>query len=260
MRFATFTHGVLRPFALLFPMNEPQIGGMEWILKDWRSLIPGPWGYVILALIAVVCGSIVGLEREQKEKPAGMLTLALVCLGAAIFTMVSYVFDEGQGDPSRVAAQVVTGIGFLGAGVILRGGGGISGTVTAATIWAMAAIGMVIGIGYAGSALALSIFVLGVLVVVSWIQRRLIDLCGKNTLRLVFDPAGGKTLLKIEQALDWHEVGIHAKDLRPLADGLMEARLTYSHPHSHHPEFLGRLADFPEIKEIYKENLSPCKI
>jgi len=227
---------------------------MEWILKDWRGLIPGPWSYLILAVIAVVCGSIVGLERERKEKPAGMLTLALVCLGAAIFTMVSYVFDQGQGDPSRVAAQVVTGVGFLGAGVILRSGGGISGTVTAATIWATAAIGMVVGIGYAGSAIALSIFVLGVLMVVSWIQHRLIEICAKSTLRVVFDPAGGKTLLKIEQALDWHDVGIDAKDLRPLADGLMEARLTYCHAHSHHREFLGRLADFPEIKEVHKEN------
>ena len=93
------------PFALPFRMNEPQIGVMEWILKDWRELIPDPWAYVVLALIAIVCGSIVGQEREQKEKPAGMLTLALVCLGAAVFTMVSYAFDGPQGDPSRVAAQ-----------------------------------------------------------------------------------------------------------------------------------------------------------
>src|SRR3954471_12977242 len=128
-------------------MNEPQVG-MDWVLKDWRELIPHPWAYAVPALIAVLCGSIVGFEREHKDKPAGMLTLALVCLGAAIFTRVSYVFDANQGDPSRVAAQVVTGIGFLGAGVILRSGGAIRGTVTAATIWAMAAIGMVIGIGY----------------------------------------------------------------------------------------------------------------
>ena len=226
---------------------------MEWIVKDWRELIPGPWAYAVLALIAVLCGSIVGFEREHKEKPAGMLTLALVCFGAAVFTAVSYAFNGGQGDPSRVAAQVVTGIGFLGAGVILRSGGGIRGTVTAATIWAMAAIGMVIGIGYAGSAILLSLFVLGVLTIVSWIQRWLIAICHKSTLRLVFDPAGGKTLLKIEQTLDRHDVGVHDKDVQRLADGLMEARLTYCGVHSHYREVLGHLADLPEIKEIHKE-------
>lgn len=254
MRFAIFPHGVLMPFAFLCAMNEPQIDGMEWILKDWRSLIPGPWGYAILALIAVVCGSIVGLERQQKEKPAGMLTLALVCLGAAVFTMVSYAFDGPQGDPSRVAAQVVTGIGFLGAGVILRGSGGISGTVTAATIWAMAAVGMVVGIGYAGPALGLSLLLLCVLMIVSWLQRRLIDVCGRRALRLVFDPDGGKAILKIEEVLGEHERDVHPSDIHPVADGLMEARVTYCHAHRNHREFLGRLADLPQIKEIHKEN------
>lgn len=70
---------------------------MEWLLADWRQTMRWPWANVALALVAVACGSIVGLERERKEKPAGMLTLPLVCLGAAVFTMVSYVYDDGQG-------------------------------------------------------------------------------------------------------------------------------------------------------------------
>lgn len=120
---------------------------MNWLVADWRELMSPVWANVLLTLIAVLCGSIVGLERERKEKPAGILTLSLVCLGAAVFTMVSFVLIDEGGDRSRIPAQVVTGIGFLGAGVILRGTGGVTGTVTAAAIWAIAAIGMVVGAG-----------------------------------------------------------------------------------------------------------------
>jgi putative Mg2+ transporter-C (MgtC) family protein len=95
-----------------------------------------------------------------------------------------------------VAAQVVTGIGFLGAGVILRGAGDIKGTATAATIWAMAAIGMVAGTGYGGAAVALSLFVLVLLKVVSQLQNRLINTCEFTDAHIVFEPAGGKTFSK----------------------------------------------------------------
>src|SRR4051794_24119105 len=81
---------------------------VDWLIGDWRQLIPQPWTSVIISLTAVLCGSLVGLEREQKEKPAGMLTLTLVSLGAATFTMVSFVFQGKENDSSRVAAQVVT--------------------------------------------------------------------------------------------------------------------------------------------------------
>ena len=132
---------------------------MQFLWVDWQELLPRPWANAALVFVAVFCGALVGVERERKEKPTGMLTLALVCLGSAVFTMISILFGGQQGDTSRIAAQIVTGIGFLGAGVILRGSGGITGTVTAATIWAIAAVGMVAGIGYGGVALGLSVLV-----------------------------------------------------------------------------------------------------
>jgi len=101
----------------------------------------------IRLLLAVVFGAVVGYEREHAEKPAGMRTLALVSLGAAAFTLASiYGFGLGA-DPARVAAQVVTGVGFLGAGTILRSGFNVRGLTTAASIWAIAGIGVAVATG-----------------------------------------------------------------------------------------------------------------
>ena len=97
-------------------------------------------------LLAAMFGLAVGYERRSADKPAGLRTLSLVCLGSAMFTIIS-AFGFETADQSRVAAQIVTGVGFLGAGTILRSGITISGLTTAATIWATAAIGMAVGSG-----------------------------------------------------------------------------------------------------------------
>lgn len=110
------------------------------------------WEMVGRVVFAAVLGAGIGLQRELANKPAGLRTHALICLGSALFTVVSF---EGFGtgeidfvDPSRVAAGVVTGIGFLGAGTIIRGHGEIvSGLTTAASIWTIAAIGIASGAG-----------------------------------------------------------------------------------------------------------------
>jgi putative Mg2+ transporter-C (MgtC) family protein len=99
-------------------------------------------------LLAVVFGSAIGLEREIRGKSAGLRTNILICLGAAVFTIISIKMAAGQADSiTRIAAQIVTGIGFLGAGAIIRDRGGIHGLTTAATIWLVASIGMACGAG-----------------------------------------------------------------------------------------------------------------
>ena len=113
-----------------------------WLFGSWYDLLPQPWLAVALAMVAMVSGAIVGIEREKKEKAAGLRTLTLVCVGSAVFTMISIGLGASHGDPGRIAAQVVTGIGFLGAGAILRGERGVQGLTTAATIWAAAATGI----------------------------------------------------------------------------------------------------------------------
>ena len=97
-------------------------------------------------VLAGVFGAAVGYERRSADKPAGLRTLSLVALGSALFTIIS-IFGFETADQSRVAAQIVTGVGFLGAGTILRSGVTVSGLTTAATIWAVAATGMAVGSG-----------------------------------------------------------------------------------------------------------------
>ena len=105
------------------------------------------WQMFVRMLLAVTLGTIVGYEREHEGKPAGMRTHGLVALGAALFTVVSVHGFGGAGDPARIAAQIVTGVGFLGAGAILHQRGSIQGLTTAATLWVTAAIGTTVGAG-----------------------------------------------------------------------------------------------------------------
>lgn len=120
---------------------------------------------ILRLLLSAVLGAVIGYQRERAGKQAGLRTNTLICVGAALFTVVSiYGFDAD--DTARVAAGVVTGIGFLGAGAIIRSGEGIlAGLTTAATIWAVAGIGLAAGAGlYVASAVATAI-ILAVLLI-----------------------------------------------------------------------------------------------
>jgi putative Mg2+ transporter-C (MgtC) family protein len=102
---------------------------------------------IIPCVLAMIFGGLIGFQRERHERPAGLRTHALVCLGATVFTLVSYLgFSSSAGlDSTRIAAGVVTGIGFIGAGVIFRQGILVKGVTTAASIWIVAAIGLALG-------------------------------------------------------------------------------------------------------------------
>ena len=99
-------------------------------------------------LLAAVLGGVLGVEREVRQKAAGLRTNMLIAIGSALFTLMSYELADAAGaDPGRIAAQIVTGIGFLGAGAIIRRDGDIHGLTTAATIWVNAAVGVAAGGG-----------------------------------------------------------------------------------------------------------------
>jgi putative Mg2+ transporter-C (MgtC) family protein len=110
-------------------------------------------------LAAVVLGALISYERERAGKPAGVRTHGMVSLGAALFAVVSLYGFGGVGDPGRVAAQIVTGIGFLGAGAILHQRGYVRGLTTAASLWVTAAIGLSVGVGMLAMSLATAILV-----------------------------------------------------------------------------------------------------
>jgi putative Mg2+ transporter-C (MgtC) family protein len=121
-------------------------------------------------LLAVIVGALIGAEREFRTG-FGLRTLMLICLGATLFTIYSDVFAFGEGDPRRIAAAVVTGVGFLGAGMILRHKGGVFGLTTAASVWLVAALGMGIGIGLYVLVAAATVLVLIVLWAIPLFQR-----------------------------------------------------------------------------------------
>ena len=127
-------------------------------------------------VLAVILGGAIGLERELQQKAAGLRTNILICAGAALFTELSLTMTAEFGDPSRIAAQIVTGVGFLGAGAIIQGRGIVTGLTTAATMWLVAAIGMAVGFGALLEATGTTLLVVLVLVALRpierWIEKR----------------------------------------------------------------------------------------
>ncbi|MFH1240025.1 MAG: MgtC/SapB family protein [Candidatus Diapherotrites archaeon] len=117
---------------------------------------------ILKLVISVLLGSTVGIEREMHQSSAGMRTHALVALGATIFTIMSLTFLD---DSTRIAAGIVTGIGFIGAGAIFRSENKVTGLTTAANLWVVAAIGLAVGIGYYYVAVAAAIIIIVILIV-----------------------------------------------------------------------------------------------
>ena len=118
--------------------------------ETFEQLIRSAPDFALKFLITVLCGGALGMERETTGKPAGLRTSIIVCLGSMLFTEMSFRMSEVfGGDATRIAAQIVSGVGFLGAGVILHEKqGGVKGVTTAAMIWLLAALGVLIGAGY----------------------------------------------------------------------------------------------------------------
>ncbi len=225
---------------------------MVWtcLIGNLHEFAPPPWLQIFLALTSVICGAVVGLERERREKPAGLRTLILVCLGSTGFTMASFAFTTTTGDSGRVAAQIVTGIGFLGAGAILHGTGVIRGMTTAATIWAIAATGMIVGIGYAGAGLGLSVLVRLVLTAALVLEVRALGNVLERRIELVFAPNGGKTRARIEKIMeDYHLADLLAAG-EAAPDGTLQVTFKCRLPRQHHREFMNELAGLPEVKVL----------
>ena len=151
------------------------------------------WNICLRIISAVLLGSAIGLEREMSNKYAGLRTNMLVCLGACVFTLISiYGFpmvaisgmEYGTRDTARVAAQVVTGIGFIGGGTVLRHGATVFGLTTAATLFAVASIGMACGAGMYGTAIVTTVIAIIVLAFIGFIERRILPAGTKNLNQL----------------------------------------------------------------------------
>jgi putative Mg2+ transporter-C (MgtC) family protein len=135
----------------------------------------GPVEFEILIklVVSAVLGGLVGLERGVHRKPAGMRTHSLVCIGSTLFTIMSV--SVAGAEPTRIAAGIVTGIGFLGAGMIFRSEDRVRGLTTAAELWVLAAIGLAIGLGFYFAALVTTIVVIFILIPLKYVEKEARD-------------------------------------------------------------------------------------
>jgi putative Mg2+ transporter-C (MgtC) family protein len=125
----------------------------------------------ILMGVSALCGGIIGFERQIRGKPAGIRTSILICLGTSVFVFLGTLFRGSSVDPTRVLGQVVTGVGFLGAGVIIAREGLVKGVTSAAVIWVLAGIGAMIGFGYFYAAIVLSMITVAILTGVQLLEN-----------------------------------------------------------------------------------------
>ena len=150
-----------------------------FLFESWEQLATILPAFMVRCGVAALCGALIGMERELKGKPAGFRTNILICLGAAMYMAAGLlVVNEGgeaMSDPARIAAQVVTGIGFIGAGTIIQERGRVLGLTTAATIWVVAAIGIIAGAGFPIIAFIASSMVLITLIVLGVVEKRFIE-------------------------------------------------------------------------------------
>jgi putative Mg2+ transporter-C (MgtC) family protein len=173
------------------------------VLHDLNTYIAGR------LLLAAVLGGIVGTERELSHKPAGIRTNMLICLGAALFTIVSSeMAGELGGDRTRIAAQVIPGIGFIGAGVVIRQRGVVVGITSAATIFVVAGIGMAVGSSLEVTAVFTTLLLLGSLVIIGKLEDRF----GLHSRMMSFrvSAAGGADMVsRVRQIVD--ELGLQTR-------------------------------------------------
>jgi putative Mg2+ transporter-C (MgtC) family protein len=219
----------------------------------------GHWELVFRLLIAAGLGSLVGAERERLIWAAGLRTHMLVCVGSCLFMVVSaYGFASviGPGvvlDPSRVAAQVVSGIGFLGAGSILLRGDLVRGLTTAASLWTVAAIGLAVGGGLYVEAVAATIIILVILAGIKplekWYQRR------SQTLNIRLRAARGKLSLNaVNKALGFSAGRISRYVCTPTSDRKFdEVNITIKRLSAEaKDEILRKLSALPNVREAAK--------
>lgn len=136
-------------------------------IETLYSITPFNW---IAIGATLLCGSIIGLERQLRGKPVGIRTSVLITLGTYVFIIMAASVSNSSTDPSRAIGQVITGVGFLGAGVMLSRNGIVIGVTSAATIWALASIGVCIGTGHYLTAIKLAFLIVAVLVGVETLE------------------------------------------------------------------------------------------
>jgi len=208
---------------------------------------------ILRLLVATVLSGLVGLERELHERPAGFRTNVLVGLGSCLFMMISAALATDKWDPARVAANIVVGIGFLGAGTIIHQGSGVRGLTTAATLWVVSAIGVAAGMGWFWGAALTTALVLLVLVLFRLAEPQLHT---RPRLSLIITARGSSaTVSSCCRALE--QLGVFLQQLqvqRQADENRQTITATLSLPSSLRPEaVLESLAAVEGVESVHRE-------
>ena len=200
-----------------------------------------------LLLSAALC-SIIGLEREVRKKPAGLRTNILIGIGSTVFTIISYKMALFYGgDPTRIAAQIITGIGFIGAGVIVQSRASIKGITTAATIFVVASIGMAVGANRINVALAVTILSVVVLYVLGYFENKIEGL--KIEKELFVNLKEKNKLDKLIGYINLLDVDIKSIDYKKLDNDFLRVKLSLSANNETEVEKCNLLCDLIEDEE-----------
>lgn len=205
---------------------------------------------ILRLMLSTLFSGIIGWEREKEEKPAGLRTHILVSLGSTLFMMISaYAFPD-NGDPTRIAAQVVTGIGFIGAGTILRTGFTVKGLTTAASIWAVSGVGLAVGAGLYLPALITTIFIFGVLVFATKLEKMFIGTHQDIGLSLIIEDRPG-AIGEIGTLLGNLNVDIKQIEIGNSWEGKVSLRMIVKAPQRiSKNELILKLSDLPSVIDV----------
>jgi putative Mg2+ transporter-C (MgtC) family protein len=191
-------------------------------------------------LLAAVLGGLIGLERELKAKPAGLRTTILICVGATLFTELSLDLallassggDALRADPARLAAQIIPGIGFIGAGAILHGRNKVSGLTTAATLWVVTAIGIAVGAGAYVEAMGTTVMVLGTLLVLGRLERAVRSRLSNRRYTAAVD-ARSDAFERVQELLREHRLQVRVDTMEKVGNDV-EITFRVIGPQAHH--------------------------
>ena len=207
--------------------------------------------YIIRLLFALAIGAIVGLERELKGKPAGIRTNMLMCIGSCLIMIISIEVARMAGrvaDPGRIAAQVVTGIGFLCAGTIIRSRFHVAGLTTAATIWVLSALGLAIGAGYILLSLVGVVFIVLTLTLISFAERAIIRRREGHIIQLDLESREG-IIGTILELFSVSEITSEAREVNRTGENWTAIFEYTSSPERHH-ELMERLSTLDGVRRI----------
>ena len=210
--------------------------------------------FILRGVFAILCGAIVGIERERRGKPAGFRTNTLICFGSALYMLVSEFILKSMGiastDPTRIASQVVTGIGFLGAGTIIQSRGTISGLTSAATIWVVAGIGLMVGAGFPWIGLLCSLLVLMTLDLLARVEPKLLGHCHFVECDVAFVDDGGRTRSELAALFSEHDIDFSKMEITKIDGKASKLRLRFCDKHPSHHRFLSELWHIQGIIEV----------